>query len=183
MTVKAYPDAKIAFASLSFNRTDEDQYLAAVAAHFAGVKNLTDAGVYVNAQWLPDPFGVPLIVWYDHTQEELDALTSSYLQSLRNTGVDVAYHSTEYPSYLDMYSDQPSVQDTAVGTYLFGGRLVPKALFESEDGLQSLLDVVTTLIRNGEAGFFAAIPSIEKYPDNAILPAWRESLGLMVPIV
>jgi len=183
MTVKAHPDAKIAFASIAFNKTDEDQYLATVEAHFAGIKNITDAGVYVNTLWLPDPFTVPFIVWYNHTQDELDDLLSSHLQSLRNTGVDISYQSKEYPTYLDMYNDQPGLQDSEVGTYLFGGRLVPKALFETEDAFQSLLDVVTTLIRNGDPAVYVAVPFLKDYPDNAVLPAWRESLGLLIPLV
>jgi len=183
MTAKAHPDANIAFASFSFNRTDEDQYLAAVEAHFSGLKNFIDAGVYITTQWLPNPFVVPLIVWYNHTQEELDALTAPHLESLRDTGIDVTYQSTLYPTYLDMYNDQPSVQNSEIGGYLFGGRVIPKTLFETEDGFESFLEFVTTLIRNGDGAAYINMPYTKEYPDNAVLPAWRDSVGLVITLV
>jgi len=184
MTVKAHPDAKVAFASLSFARTtNEDQYLAAVEAHLSGLKRFIDAGIYVNTIWFPNLFVVPLIVWYNHTQEELDALTSPHLQSLRDTGVDVAYQSTLYPTYLDMYNDQPSVQNSEIGGFLFGGRIIPKALFNTEDGFQSFLEFVTTQIRNGDSAAYITMPSTKEYPDNAVLPAWRDSAGFVITLV
>jgi len=186
MTVKAYPDAQIAFASFTFPKTDdEEQYQAAVKAHFLGLKNITDAGVYVNTQWLPTVFNAPLIIWYNHTQEELDDLLSGHLQALGDTGVNLTYHSTDYPTYLDMYNGQSLIQNTdgSIGFFLFGGRLIPKSLYDTEETFQSYMDVIATLMEEGDGAVYVAIPSLENYPDNAVLPAWRESLGVMVPLV
>lgn len=188
MTVQTHPDLPIAFAeltvptNLSSNSTSD-----ILRTHMAYVTPFAEQGLYVNMQYFAPAFDVPLMVWYNHTQEELDQITAPYLAALKNI-TDYTYNSREYGSFLEMYKERDGVQNAPIAVYLFGGRLLPQSLFQFNDTLGSngkLQDVLDYYIAQSISFFYVAfqLPGVIDRDRNAITDAWRESNGLLIPVV
>lgn len=181
MTVQTHSDLPVAFAILSVPK-DLSSYSRSqvLDAHMLYITTLTKQGIYATMQYFAPTFQIPLIVWYNHTTEELDQAMAPYLNALKNI-TDPIYSSRQYPTFLDMFNDQ-SLESTPIANFLFGGRLLPQSLFQGGTELKDVIDYyVAEDIPFSHIAF--RLPDSPHKDRNAVSDAWRDSEGLLIPLM
>jgi hypothetical protein len=181
MTVKTYPSLPMAFAKMAFpTNLSPNASSNILHTHISQATTLTDLGIFLHMQYFTPALTIPLIVWYNHTKEELDDAMNPYLAALRDTTpAGYTYDSRLYSNFLDMFQDQDIVQDIAVGGYVTGGRLLPRSALEP-----GRLDDVLDYYVSENINFLYASIRLPNEPDRdrtAVSDAWRKSRGLLIP--
>jgi hypothetical protein len=190
VTLKTYPDLPIAFAELTVPETAaKDSLNDMLATYIEQVPHYTKLGIYINILYfLPGPsLSAPLIVWYNHTQAELDEVMQPWVSQVQNI-TENSYKSKVYPSFIEMYKDQDGTQNTEIAVDLWGGRLVPDSLFHedasnSSAGNGKLAEVFDFYVAQNISFFHTGfqLPKVEDPDRTAVTDAWRGSQGLVVP--
>ncbi len=183
MTSKAHVDIPVSGANLTFSNEglSRDTYYAAVTAWHANLPKLVDAGAmtvyYVtNKTFTLAPFTGPGI-----SAVQAKQLLQPFLDTLNELGIK--YNLTgpiDFPSYLDEFNTFQPQLDLAAAQY--GGRLIPRSVVENNnDGLTAAIQNITqtpgTLLFVGVGiNVNKSIVRGNADVENAVLPAWRDTL-------
>ncbi|THU81964.1 FAD-binding domain-containing protein [Dendrothele bispora CBS 962.96] len=187
VTVKAHPDFPVTVANLTFSAAgvSQDSYWEALSAYSTFTPSFTDAGGYAVALYSQESFsGAPLFL-PNRTVSEMNTLTHPLLEKLSALSINYTYNVASFSNFRTAYANVPTFQDILVGTTNFGGRLLPRELFDDE----MLPDTVRVLRNITEAGASAydvalkATAKDENAPANAVLPAWRTAEKLLITLV
>ena len=185
MTVKTFPDMKIAAASLNFTSTNHTlgQFLEAMGARNSLAPNITQAGAWAYANFVllannQATFILDSVTGPNLTVSQLHDFLAPFLQKLKSLGFPYTYNASYHDSYLDAYESVLPVWP--VGG-VFGSRLIPRKTIE-QDG-KGLLAVEETILRIGDVVsqlIFKADRPSSSNQDNAVLPAWRNNIIHMI---
>ncbi|KZV95768.1 FAD-binding domain-containing protein [Exidia glandulosa HHB12029] len=173
MTVRAHPDAMVSGAQLTVTADDPEKLFATVDAFHAALPAIVDAGVMVIYVFAADSFQVPALTAYNKTQDDVQRILEPFSTALRNLGVVLSVAYTEFDSYHDHYAHYwgpAPAGNIEVGTQLFGGRLIPRAVLPSfGPTARALAEMGVTFIGVGL--------NVSRYGGaNAVLPQWRSSI-------
>jgi hypothetical protein len=184
VTVKAHPDAVTTTAKISWTHdgTAEmvEKWWEAVKFYWAMTPALTDTGAFAVDVYFTGSFS--LGPWFGHgiTLTESTALLKPLISKLEELGLQHTVNITEYPGYLPAFKG--AFDPIAVGIAQCGGRLIPRELLINEP--DRVLETVRGIIESGSLIFeITTHPTLKVagWPDNAVLPAWRENqLNLVV---
>jgi FAD/FMN-containing dehydrogenase len=178
VTVKAHPDAVTTAAKIAWTHDGSSEMVEkwwdAVKFYWLLTPNMTDAGafsvdVYSTGSFMLSP-------WFAHglTRTESMALLSPLLEKLEELGLQHTVNITEYSGYLPAFKGM--FDYIAVGIAQYGGRLIPRQLLVEQP--DRVLETIRRIVEEGSLIFdIVSHPSLEVagFPDNAVLPAWRDN--------
>ncbi|KAK7453989.1 hypothetical protein VKT23_011501 [Stygiomarasmius scandens] len=186
-TVKVHPDLPVTVANMSFSATglSQDLYWEAVSAYLAFTPSFTDAGGYGLATYSQASFRVAPLFSPNKTIDEVNALTSSLRSHLDVLGINYTYAIASFPGFRSAFAGIPGFQDEPIGTFNFGGRLLPRELF-TNSSLPKTVQVLRNITAAGALGYDISMKATVKdrnAPPNAVLPAWRNAEKLLITLV
>ena len=180
LTARAHVDGPVSGANLTFSSAGlpAETYYAAVTAWHENLPRLVDAGamtVYyiTRAAFTLTPFTGPGI-----PASRARELLQPFLDTLEKLGIE--YNMTgprDFAAYLDEYNTfQLPLQ---VGVAQYGGRMIPRSVVETNN--DALTAAIRSINEQASAPLFCGVGlnvnmSVAGDVDNAVLPAWRETL-------
>ena len=181
LTSKAHIDIPVSGANLTFSSEgiSKDTFYAAVTAWHENLPKLVDRGAmtvyYVTSSaFTLTPFTKPKIP----ASEALELLTP-FLNALHHLGIKYNITGpTDFPTYLDEFNTfQLPIE---VGTAQYGGRLIPRSVVETNN--EGLTAAIRDINERESAPLFCGVglnvsrSVVVGGVENAVLPAWRETL-------
>ncbi|KAI5867229.1 FAD-binding domain-containing protein [Durotheca rogersii] len=186
VVVRAYPKIKVTtltYVLATGETVTAEQFWAALRAFFDGFITYTDAGTYEyfrisrvgDGQFVSDmgPWFAPGM-----SRAELEALVAPLLARFRALGVAVAPVYTEYGDFYDAWAANFPVEPWGSHTIRQGSRLFPRASWRDAARLNATFDAVRGVVEDGGyvIAFNVAAAPRAGYPDNAVNPAWRQTV-------
>ncbi|KAL0565544.1 hypothetical protein V5O48_016483 [Marasmius crinis-equi] len=190
VTIKAHPDLPITTASLNFTSVSApDTFWKALDAFQTTTPSLTDARIWASAQYTNTSFRINPLFAVNKTTSEVSELLRPLLLTWDQLGINYTSVIASHEGYLDAYNSIPSLRASRVGGSVLGSRLLPRRIWEDEGKLKALQTTIRQLVEEGGAFVVDAAMGTREvagYPDNAVLPAWREAerwFGVALPLV
>ncbi|PGH18547.1 hypothetical protein AJ79_00326 [Helicocarpus griseus UAMH5409] len=191
MTVKAYPDMPVTASFFRFGTgpaVSPDAFFHGLRAYLDHFEHHADSGIYSyfrinplpnnNFEFVMQPFFAP-----GKTVEEVNALLAPWIARLRELGIPVQPRTTNYPSFLDAFYAEFILEPVMIGTVSQGSRLIPRRTFADRAALDQTFAAIRQNLEHGR-GILAynMAPDLKRAgnPDNAVNPAWRESLSHLI---
>ena len=180
MTIKIFPDVKVGTATLDFaldaNHT-LDEFFEALSVWNSLAPNITQAGGYTytyfssavaNGSFSMYPFFGPNI-----TVAQIHTILEPLLQKLTELKFPFQYNTMTYNSYYDAFNN--AFRAWTIGSVL-SSRLIPRDTIEQDgekfvETERKIWDLGATMVHLT----FNANPHTGVNPNNAVLPAWRQS--------
>ncbi len=106
------------------------------------------------------------------------------VNKLESLGIPHNLTIAEFPGFFAAHEGLFPPESFAVGVMQFGGRILPRSLWESKASLAKLKSVVRTMVEDDAVIFDIAVsPTKERggNPKNAVLPAWRDAERTFYP--
>jgi FAD/FMN-containing dehydrogenase len=181
MTVRAYSSKPVGGAAMQLlaSSTTPEKFSAAISAFHSLMPAMIDAGAMVvflqNTQYLVLK---PVTVWDSNATYVRDVVLAPFAKALTDLGITppIAYSSLSYRDHYDKYMGPLPRGSYEVNRYQFGGRLIPRSVAINNNA--DLVKVYNDLTANGVliAGSSANYAKRQNVPDNAVLPAWRNTI-------
>ncbi|KAI1771915.1 hypothetical protein F4818DRAFT_428257 [Hypoxylon cercidicola] len=186
VVVKAYPKIKVTtmtYLLATGTNVTTDQFWAALRAFFDGFITYTDAGNYEyfriskigEGQFVSDmgPWFAPGM-----SKVQLEELVAPLFAKFEALGVHVDPVYTEYDDFYDAWSASFPVEPFASDSIRQASRLFPKSNWQDAAKLNATFEAIKSVVEEG--GYFIAfnVAASPKggYPDNAVNPAWRNTV-------
>lgn len=194
MTTRIHQEGPIGGASLTYNASgvDMDTFWSAVEAWYAYLPSYTDGldgGNTVEFEITATAFSAISFTIPDANTSEIDTLLGPYLDQLTNLGIEYAYDSHTSPSYYDHYNADlgPLPYGPWPGDILFSNRLFPRSVAEDPSANAALVETIRNMTAYQDGYFWLGcmgvhVNSSTSHPDNAVLPAFRDVLGVCTVI-
>ncbi|KAI1498800.1 FAD binding domain-containing protein [Biscogniauxia marginata] len=187
MVIKAFP--KISVTTMNFSlstgrNVSVDQFWQAVRAYFEDFIKYTDAGTYsyFNLNALSGNYVFNMASWFapNMTMAELQNLTDPFWKAIEDIGLtsDIQPVYREYDSFYDAWDNSFPLEAWGSNLLRQGSRLFPRANWEDPVKLSSTFEAIRYVVNSGGLvmGFNLAANPKSGYPDNAVNPAWRETV-------
>jgi len=181
LTVRAYEAKNVGGAAMQLlaSSTTPEKFAAAVSKFHELMPAMIDAGAMVvflqNTQYLVLK---PVTVWNSNATYVKDVVLAPFSKALVDLGITppIAYSSLSYRDHYDRYMGPLPRGSFEVNRYQFGGRLIPKDVAVNNNA-----QLVKTYNELAAAGVLLAGSSADysrraNVPDNAVLPAWRNTI-------
>ncbi|PIG82789.1 FAD binding domain protein [Aspergillus arachidicola] len=177
LTAKAHTGTPVSGYNLSFTNDgmSQDTFYEAVSLWQTVLPSVVDAGamavwMFTNTSFMITPLTGPNIPVAD-----LEALVKPFTDGLTKLGITYTTYSKQFDSYLEEFNAMQGAIEVATAQY--GGWLIPRSVVETNnDGLTAAYRHITedgaTFIGVGLNVSKALVGDV----DNAVLPAWRETL-------
>ncbi|PYH91411.1 FAD/FMN-containing dehydrogenase [Aspergillus ellipticus CBS 707.79] len=183
LTVKAHTDATISGAGLEFTAANisSDLFFEAVARFHTLLPAMVDAGTTVIYEMTDSVFLINPLTAYNKTSDEVKTILAPFLSALTELQIAYTVSYTSFSSYYDFYENYMGplpYGNLDVGTYNYGGRLLPRTTLESNStNLASALRNIT------EQGVIAVGVGLNvthtNDTDNAVFAPWRSAAVTM----
>ncbi|KAF4122232.1 FAD/FMN-containing dehydrogenase [Geosmithia morbida] len=177
MTVQAHPDAKVGGSKflISAPSDNPEKIYDVIDAFHAALPDIVDSGVMIIYFFGTGFFQVPAMTAYGKSAAQVKEILQPFSDAVTALGLPFEPTVTEFSSYHEHYDNYwgPSpAGNIQVGTQLFGGRLIPRALL-SEFGptARKMVEMNVTFI-----GVGMDVSKFGKNGSNAVLPQWRDSI-------
>ncbi|CBF84282.1 hypothetical protein AN2648.2 [Aspergillus nidulans FGSC A4] len=183
VTVKAYKSAPVSGAYLAFTTSNlsEDVYTKALTQFHELLPAMVDAGTTVIYQILPGYFLIKPLTAYNKTTAEVKAVLAPFLSALDGLSIQYSVSYTEYETYYDHYEKYMGPLPNGnleVGTFTYGGRLLPRSVVESDAA--SIAQVLYNFTSQNVVAVGVGLNvSNTNDVDNAIFAPWRKALVTM----
>ncbi|KAL7625354.1 hypothetical protein AAE478_004570 [Parahypoxylon ruwenzoriense] len=186
VVVKAYPKIKVTTLTYILETgatVTAEQFWAALRAYFDGFITYTDAGNYEyfrvskvgDGQFLSDmgPWFAPGI-----SKAQLEALVAPLFAKFKALGVEINPVYTEYDDFYDAWFANFPVEPWGSNSIRQASRLFPKSNWQDRAKLNATFDAIKSVVEDGGyiIAFNIAAAPRTGYPDNAVNPAWRNTV-------
>ncbi|KAI8935070.1 hypothetical protein NX059_007665 [Plenodomus lindquistii] len=181
MTVRAYKSTNVGGAAMQLlaGSTTPEKFAAATARFHELMPAMIDAGAMVvflqSAQFL---IIKPVTVWNSTAAYVKDVVLAPFSKALVDIGITppIAYSELSYRDHYDRYMGPLPRGGYEVTRYQFGGRLIPRTV--AENNTAELVKVYNDFAANGLiiTGSSANYKKPANTPDNAVMPAWRNTI-------
>lgn len=181
LTSKAHTDIPVSGANLTFLREglSIDTYYAAISAWHANLPKIVDAGGMAVYFITNESFGLTPFTGPGIPASEARQLLKPFTDTLEDLGIKYNISGpTDFPGYLQAYNH--FFFGWPVGVSQYGGRLITRSVIE--DNLDGFVAAVRNISEQtaGPCSFAGVALNVNKTivgnVDNAVLPAWRDSL-------
>ena len=191
VTVKALPKMQVSVSTFNFvsgGNITTDLFWEGIAAYMKYLPTFTDAGTYSYfdiIQIAPGTYYFAMAPFFapQMSQADLEALHAPLMADLAALGIPVnALTYANYDNFYDAWNLNFPLEVVGSTTLKTASRLFPRANFEPTTGNATLFNETVAAIRYVvEAGstvlaFNIAANPATGYPDNAVNPAWRETV-------
>ncbi|KIJ39319.1 hypothetical protein M422DRAFT_175378 [Sphaerobolus stellatus SS14] len=188
VTVKAHPNFPVVIANVSFTSANitQDLFWQAIASYQAITPALADAGTYAMAVYGSASFELEPVFVPNATIEQVQNLIKPFLSNLTAFGINHTVSITSHPTFQIAFDSVPEYVDLTVGIYNFGGRILPKSLWEDPGSFNRTMAVLRGIANNsGTLMDLTLSPSIKlnSAPPNAVLPAWRTAQKFLITLL
>ncbi|EFQ99475.1 6-hydroxy-D-nicotine oxidase [Nannizzia gypsea CBS 118893] len=177
MTVKTFPELKTAAATLAYSSTgiNPDLYFDLFKIFLTCMPAIVEAGG--STVWILTPLGfkVAPVMIPGSTKDAIDTILQPFLQKLRDNAIPFLYSNVDYASYHDAFqATTPFKSLTETHT---GGRLIPKSLVSTDDGLNQFVSAMRAIVSKGPfiSGLNLDASKKTDFADNSVNPAWRDA--------
>ncbi|KAK1637103.1 hypothetical protein BDP81DRAFT_460692 [Colletotrichum phormii] len=184
LTVRAYPDGSIGGATLAFSTAgvEKDDFWNFFKSWQDLLPSLTAAGGTAGYAVTKDAFFIAPITLPRWTKEQVSGLISPLVERLDELGIMYMLEVTSTLTFLDHYRKHggPLPRGPYTIHHLFGGRMIPRSTVEENS--TALVGAIRSILEDTDAflGFVALDvgqkSSRKAAADNAVLPAWRDTL-------
>jgi hypothetical protein len=181
LTVRAYDAKPVGGAAMQLlaSSTTPEKFAAAVSKFHQLMPAMIDAGAMVvflqNKQYLVLK---PVTVWDSNATYVKDVVLAPFSKALVDLGITppIAYSTLSYRDHYDRYMGPLPRGSFEINRYQFGGRLIPRSVAVNNNA--ELVKVYNELVAGGVllAGSSANYAKRSNVPDNAVLPAWRNTI-------
>jgi FAD/FMN-containing dehydrogenase len=181
LTIRAYEAKPVggAVMQLLASSTTPEKFAAAVSKFHELMPAMIEAGAMVvflqNTQYLVLK---PVTVFNSNATHVKDVVLAPFSKALVDLGITppIAYSSLSYRDHYDRYMGPLPRGSFEVNRYQFGGRLIPKDVAVNNNA--QLVKTYNELAAAGVllAGSSADYSKRANVPDNAVLPAWRNTI-------
>ncbi|KAI0970362.1 hypothetical protein F4678DRAFT_436568 [Xylaria arbuscula] len=188
MTSRVYPDGPVGGAQLTVSAEGltEDAYWGAVTAFHSFIPTFASDGTVATNLLKNDVFTIYAVTSPDKTADQVKAQLSTYVKYLDTNNIPYTVNYTSFDNYYDHLKHflGPYPYGTFPITQLTGGRLVPRAVLESQNSTKNLVDTVRSVLANGhfyitletfDVNATATARAIYHEGKNAVQPAFRNS--------
>lgn len=191
ITVKAYPKMQVSVATFNFvsgGNITADLFWKGITAYLSYLPTFTDAGTYSYfdvIQIAPGTFLFAMAPFFapQLNQNQLQTLVAPLFADLAALGIPVnALSYFNYNNFYDAWNLHFPLEAVGATTLKTASRLFPRQNFEPKTGNATLFNETVAAIRyTVEAGstilaFNIAANPKTGYPDNAVNPAWRNTV-------
>jgi hypothetical protein len=178
LTVKAHENTPVSGGSLNFTTAANasDTFWKGVELWNANIPSVVSQNVFAVMNIDDEGNFTAFIHGPDVPAEKITAMFTDLLSNLKSIGIDPKFNVTQYPDYFTEYSNIRDIWAEQIGNAEVGGRLLPRSLIENNNS--ALITVMQKLV-NGGIGFKGFCLNITGKADegqNAVLPAWRETV-------
>ncbi|KAF9500039.1 hypothetical protein BDN71DRAFT_1502514 [Pleurotus eryngii] len=179
--LKAFPDMPCAGALPSFNAgptVSLAKWWEAVDFYQEGTPKTTDAGGVSYSFYSERSFQMAPLFLPNSTAAGVKEHIQPLVNKLNSLGIPHNLTIAEFPGFFAAHEGLFPPESFAVGIMQFGGRLLPRSLWESKASLAKLESVVRTMIEDDAVIFDIAVsPTKERggNPKNPELPARRDA--------
>jgi hypothetical protein len=181
VTVRAYSTVPVTVVTFAFNSAGgADNFWAGVRAYFDYFIPFADAGTYSYFWMFPgstitfsmQPFFAPKM-----TTAQTQALLKPWFDRLTALGISFAPVFTTYANFYD--AAMAGFPQEAIGGTgaIIGSRLFPRTSWTDQSSLNATFAVWKSVVEGGDLliNFNIKAPNVNKV-DNAVVPAWRETV-------
>ncbi|CUS10782.1 unnamed protein product [Tuber aestivum] len=183
MTVKAHKDAPMTGASYSFGTSTDgasmDKFYDALDFLHQMAPGYFDRGGYSFNIYSKGSLSLGVFFGPEWTKEDTAMFFQPWAERLESLGLQYSLNITEHPSYLAAYSSTGNTVD--IGTSQSGGRIIPKDTLLNKR--TQFNQVIKNVVEDGGSILEIVVhPTLEVAgnPDNAVLPAWRDSAIFLI---
>ncbi|EEQ31308.1 hypothetical protein McanMca71_004577 [Microsporum canis] len=177
MTVKTFPELKTAAATLFYQSAgiNPDLYFELFKTLLTCMPAIVKAGG--STIWILTPLGLliaPVII-PGSSKDNIDTILQPFLQKLKDNAIPFQYSNVDYESYHDAFlATTPFKTLTENHT---GGRLIPKSLVSTDDGLNQFVAAMRAIVEKGSfiSGLNLDASKKINFADNSVNPAWRDA--------
>ncbi|TWU71201.1 hypothetical protein ED733_002436 [Metarhizium rileyi] len=186
MTVKIHPEAPVGGAKLKFNGSSvtKSTYTKAMKSWWAALPDLVDTGATVIWSVSSAGFSLNILTALNKTARQVEQMLNPFLHQLDDLVVPYDFTTTETASYYKHYNDTngPLPYGVWPATTFFSGRLIPRAIVQTDDGISSLTLAMDAIIEDESAGsWYYGCQAFNvrniSHPDNAVVSHWRDAIG------
>ncbi|KAI9878323.1 MAG: hypothetical protein M1830_001256 [Pleopsidium flavum] len=177
LTAKAHKDMPVSGANLTFSNTNisPETFYEAIGTWHTLVSTIVDAGAmgiwtFTNTSFTISPLTAPGI-----SKDHLTTLLEPFTDTLTKLGIKYNMTIKQFPSYLSEFKTMQA--PIKVGTAQFGGRLIPRSVVENNNA--ALTAAFRNITEDGALVIGVGLnvsKAVVGDVDNAVLPAWRETL-------
>ena len=188
MTVRAHQDGPVSSAVLSFaaKGTSKEAYWKAIAAWHTQLPALVDSGATAVYLITADGFLITPITAPDKSADEVAKMLDPFTKTLTSLNITYTVNTTSESTYLAHFVKyfSPVPYSSYATAQLLGGRLVPRRMIERNN--EGLTQAFREITENSTFYIVATALDVRKpkatkpISDNAVLPAWREALLLVL---
>ncbi|PWY71002.1 FAD-binding domain-containing protein [Aspergillus heteromorphus CBS 117.55] len=183
LTAKAHADAIVSGAGLEITTANitTDLFFEAVERFHTYLPAMIDAGTTVIYEMTDYAFLINPLTAYNQTSAQVEAVLAPFLSALTELEVPYTVAYTQFDSYYDFYENYMGplpYGNLDVGTYNYGGRLLPRSTIEA-----NTTNLVAALRNITEQGVIAVGVGLNvtsaNDTDNAVFAPWRSAAVTM----
>lgn len=185
ITVKLYPEGPIAGGSLTFNTTNapnDDTFWEAVALWYQYLPSFTKNNNTLQSIVTNTTFSIPSINLPGQPASEVRSLVAPYLTELDRLNITYVLTSSVSDTYLDHFNKYygPLPYGPEPPSTILTSRLIPRAIMTDPQANAKFVDSLRFTVESGTylVGCSGMDVSKSTHPDNAVLPAWRDTIAI-----
>ncbi|KAK7908050.1 hypothetical protein PG985_015353 [Apiospora marii] len=177
MTVKAFPDATIGGATLSFymGSNPKESFYGAIQAFHEALPAMVDAGSMVVYYFTNEFFMISPLNAYNKTKGEVETILRPYVSELDSLDINYTVAYSQFDSYYehyDHYFGPLPLGNIQVGIAQYGARLIPRSVAANiSTTWRSVAEQGVTWI-----GVGTDVSSFGNSETTSVHPAWRDAL-------
>ncbi|KAK8049547.1 hypothetical protein PG994_011277 [Apiospora phragmitis] len=177
MTAKAFPDATIGGATLSFytENNPKESFYEAIQAFHEALPAMVDAGSMVVYYFTDSFFMISPLNAYNKTKGEVETIMRPFVSELDSLDINYTVAYSQFDSYYEHYDNYFGplpLGNIQVGIAQYGARLIPRSVAaEISTTWRSIIEQGATWI-----GVGTDVSSFGTSETTSVHPAWRDAL-------
>ncbi|RDW74765.1 hypothetical protein BP6252_05907 [Coleophoma cylindrospora] len=194
LTTRLYQDGEVGGAALYFNATlvSNETFWAGIEAWHTALATIVDAGIVAIYELVGSTFSSPSITAPGMNATQVAAQFAPFLASLDKLGIPYSFVPRTSATYFDHFSQDfgPLPGGSYPASMIENSRLIPRATLLDPEGNAAVVKAMQTTVASGD--FLLGCNAINvgaggnfsrsDYPDNAVLPYWRDAMVVCLMI-
>jgi hypothetical protein len=184
VTMKAHADGVVSAAQISFSSANLTQstYWKAIGAFHSHLPGWVDQGGMAAYTILNGVFFLQPISFPGRGPDEIETLIAPFIAQLDHLRIVYALNITSFPTFLDHFANYfgPLPYGPYASAQVQGGRLIPRSVVTTNNA--NLMSTLRNITASNVYGVIGVGLNVSRPPSspNAVLPAWRDTLIVLI---